>query len=125
PGVEDVAGTVLGAEGRVLGVGEPVRVRQGVEVVQVPVELVEAVQRRQVSVQIAEVVFAELAGGIAHRLEDGGGRDGLARHADAVAGPAPRRQAGPNGQLARDEVGATRGAARLGIVVGEYHALRR
>ena len=43
----------------------PVRVRHRVEVVQVAEELVEAVQRRQVFVEIAQVVLAELAGRIA------------------------------------------------------------
>ena len=41
----------------------------GVEVVQVAEELVEAVHRRQVLVAVAEVVLAELAGGVALRLQ--------------------------------------------------------
>ena len=61
-------------------------IRHGVEVVQVAEELVEAVQRRQELVQVAEVVLAELPGGVALRLERG--RDGacLGRHADVGAG---------------------------------------
>ena len=41
----------------------------GVEVVQVAVELVEAVHGRQVLVAVAEMVLAELAGGVAVRLQ--------------------------------------------------------
>jgi len=41
----------------------------GVEVIQVAEELVEAVQGGQVFVAVAEVVLAELAGGVALRLE--------------------------------------------------------
>ena len=101
PGVQHVARAVLRAEGRVLRIREPVRVRQGVEVVQVAVELVEAVQRRQVLVQVAEVVLAELPGGVALRLEGGGDRAGLVRHADVGAGLADGRQARAQGNLAR------------------------
>jgi hypothetical protein len=42
----------------------------GVEVVEVAEELVEAVVGRQVLVEVALVVLAELAGGVALRLED-------------------------------------------------------
>ena len=62
--VHQVARPVLVEEGRVRGEGVPERVRHGVEVVQVAEELVEAVQRRQELVQVAEVVLAELPGGI-------------------------------------------------------------
>ena len=69
------------------------------------------------------MVLAELAGLVAQRLQHGGERHGLVRHADIGAGLADRRQAGAQRQLAGDEVGAAGGAARLGIVVGEAHAL--
>src|SRR5262249_44795702 len=61
----------------------------GVEVVEVSIELVEAVYGRQEAVEVAEVVLAELTGGVAERLEQLGDRgilgleaDGRARHAD-------------------------------------------
>ena len=94
-----------------------------VEVIEIAEELVEAVHRRQELVVVAEVVLAELAGGVAHRLERR--RDGhrLRRHADRRAGLADRGHAGADRQLAGDEVGAARRAARLGVVVGEQHAL--
>ena len=76
--------------------------------VQVAEELVEAVQRRQELVQVAEVVLAELAGGVALRLEGGGDGAGLGRHADVGAGLADGRQARAQRDLAGDEVGPAR-----------------
>ena len=70
------------------------------------------------------MVLAELAGGVALRLERRGEGAGLGRHAHVGAGLADGRQAGAQRDLAGDEVGAARRAARLGVVVGEHHALR-
>ena len=94
-----------------------------VEVIEVAEELVEAVHRRQELVLVAEVVLAELAGGVAHALEGGRDGGGLGRKAGRRAGLADGRHAGADRQLAGDEVGAPRRAACLGIVVGEQHAL--
>ena len=63
---------------RIVGVG---RVLHRVEVIEVAEELVEAVHRRQELVQVAEVVLAELAGGVAHALERGGDGHGFRRQA--------------------------------------------
>ena len=123
PGVDQVARADLVAVGRIVREGVPVRIRHRVEVVEVAEELVEAVHRRQELVQVAEVVLAELPGGVALRLQRGGDGDGLGRHADVGAGLADGGHAGADRQLAGDEVGAARGAARLGVVVGEHHAL--
>ena len=57
----------------------------GVEVVEVAEELVEAVHRRQELVAVAEVVLAELAGGVALRLERGRDRRVLGLQADVGA----------------------------------------
>ena len=79
----------------------PLRLFFGIEVVQVAEELVEAVGGRQVLVLVAEMVLAELTGGIAERLQrlsDGDvaflQADRRARHADlgqAGAQAAPGR----------------------------------
>ena len=106
-----------------LRVGRVRRVFHRVEVIQVAEELVEAVHRRQELVVIAQVVLAELAGGVAHRLERGGDGHGLRRQAGGGAGLADGGHAGADRQLAGDEVRAARRAARLGVVVGEQHAL--
>ena len=123
PGVEHVARAdrVLRRR-RVVGVAG---VFHRVEVVEVAVELVEAVDRGQELVQVAQVVLAELAGGVAHRLQRRGDRRRLGRHADRRAGLADGRHAGADRELAGDEVRAARRAARLGVVVGEPHALGR
>ena len=94
-----------------------------VEVIEIAEEFVEAVHRRQELVEVAQVVLAELAGGVAHRLQHGGDGHGLGRQADRGAGLADRGHAGADRQLAGDEVGASRRATRLGVVVGEQHAL--
>ena len=92
--------------------------------VQVAEELIEAVQRRQVFVQVAEVVLAELAGGVAQGLERGGDRAGLSgMPTSAPAWPTVVRPV-RSGNSPGDEVRPARRAARLGVVVGEQHALR-
>ena len=128
--------------GRVVGVGRPAvdhvaradfvqqvlrivgmrRVFHRIEVIEVAEEFVEAVDGGQELIAIAEVVLAELAGGVALRFERGGDGAGLGRHAGLGARLADRGHAGADGQFARDEVRATRRATRLGVVVGEQHA---
>ena len=61
----------------------------GVEVIQVAVELVEPVHGRQVLVQVAEVVLAELSGGVTERLEQFG--DGRVLGGPADVGTRARR----------------------------------
>ena len=93
-----------------------------VEVIEVAEELVEAVDGGQELVEIAEVVLAELAGGIAHVLQRR--RDGhrFRRQADRGARLTDRGHAGADRKLAGDEGRPARRAARFGIVVGEEHA---
>ena len=95
----------------------------GVQVVEVAEELVEPVHGRQELVQVAEVVLAELAGGVAVVLEQfGDGRvfllqaDWRRRHADL-------REPGAERALAGDERRPAGRAALLGVVVGEDHPL--
>jgi hypothetical protein len=121
PAMHEIART--GFVDPILRVVEPVGVGHRVEVVEVAEELVEAVQGRQVFVEVAEMVLAELAGRVAERFQHGGKRARLGRHADIRTRLAHRGEAGPQGKLAGDEVRAPRGAACLGVVVGEAHAL--
>jgi hypothetical protein len=93
-----------------------------VEVIEVAKELIEAVHGWQKFIFVAEVVFAELAGGVTHGLERGRNRHGLRRYADGGTSLADRCHTGADRQFAGDEVGAARGAARLRIVIGEQHA---
>ncbi len=98
------------------------RIFHRIEVIEIAEEFVEAVHGRQEFVPVAEMVLAELAGGVAHRLEHG--RDGhrLGGNADRRAGLTDRGHAGADRQFAGDEVRAARRAARLGVIVGEQHA---
>ena len=106
---------------QVLRIVRMARVFHRVEVVEVAVELVEPVHGRQEFVAVAEVVLAELARGVAHRLQDGCQRDRLRRQAGRRAGLTHGRHAGADRQLAGDEVRAARRTARFGVVVGEQH----
>ena len=63
----------------------PFRLLFGVEVVEVAEELVEAVLGRQILVAVAEMVLAELAGGVAERLERLGDGDVALLQADRRA----------------------------------------
>ena len=95
----------------------------GVEVIEVAEELVEPVHRRQVLVQVAEVVLAELAGGVAERLEQFGDRRILSGPADVGAGYTDLAHPGAVHALPADERGAARRAALLAVGIGEPHAL--
>ena len=72
----------------------PLRLLLGVEVIEVAEELVEAVVGRQIFVAVAEVVLAELAGGVAERLERLRDGDVAVLEPDRRAGNADLAQAG-------------------------------
>ena len=108
---------------RILRIRWPVGVRQGVEVVQVAVKLVESVQGRQVLVQVSHVVLAELAGCVALSLECRGEGTRLGGHAHVGPSLTDGCQSSAQRNLARDEAGSARRAARFSIVVGEPHPL--
>ena len=92
--------------------------------VQVAEELIEAVHGRQIFVEIAKVVLAELPGCVALCLKGGGERYGLSREPHVGSGLSHRRQASADRQFTGNEVRPARRAARLSVVVGEAHALR-
>jgi hypothetical protein len=97
------------------------RILLGVQVVEVPEELVEPMDRRQELVPVAEVVLAELAGRIAERLEQLGDRRILGPEADRRRRDADLAQPGAEDALAGDEGGAPRRAALLAVRVREPH----
>jgi hypothetical protein len=92
-------------------------------VVKISKKFVEAVVGREHVVAVAEVVFSELAGDIALRLEQR--RDGgiFEFHALWRAGEADFRETGADGRLAGDEGRAAGGAGLLAIPIGEIRAL--
>src|SRR3990170_4495531 len=96
-----------------------------VEVVEIAEELVEPMHRRQMLVAVAEVVLAELARRIALCLEQVGDRRRPIRNALRRTRHAYGEQPGAERVLAEDERRAPRGAALLGVGVGEQCALLR
>ena len=125
PGVEDAPRAEPLPEGRVNGIILVLGLFLGVEVVEVAEELVEAVRGGKELVLVAEVVLAELAGGVPERFQQL--RDGrvLGLEPDVGAGHPDLGQAGPDRVLARDERGAPGRAALLAVVVGEGDPLVR
>ena len=112
-------------EFRILGIVGQLGFFLGVQVIEVAEEFVEAVHGRQEFVPIAQMVLAELAGGVAQRLEQfSNGRVFLLK-ADRGAGHADLGQARADRVLAGDEARAAGGAALLGVVVGEGHPFLR
>ena len=91
--LQHAARAELGAELGVLRVVGVLRLLLGIEVVEVAEELVEAVHGRQELVAVAEMVLAELAGGVALRLEQLGERRVLVRQPFLCAGQADLQQA--------------------------------
>ena len=106
--------------GRVVGMGG---IFHRIQVIEVAEELIEAVDGRQELVEVAQVVLAELARGIAHRFEDR--RDGRRLRGMPIGRTrlADGRHSRADRQLPGDEVGTSGRAARLGVIVGEQHPL--
>ena len=119
--VQHAARAELLAERRVLGIVAQLGLFLGVQVVEVAVELVEAVDRGQKFVAVAQVVLAELAGGVAVRLEQLGDRRVLLLEARAESRACRPWSARCEAVLAGDERRAAGRAALLGVVVGEDH----
>ena len=93
-------GSELLLECRILGIVGQFRFFFGVQVIEVAEELVEAVHGRQVFIPIAEMVLAELAGGVAERLQQFGDGRVFLLQADGGAGHADLGQAGADRVLA-------------------------
>ena len=112
----------LGPEPRILGVIRVLRLFLGVEMIEIAEEFVEAVYGRQIFVAVAEMVLAELPGGVAERLQ--GFRDAhvFGVKSDVRAGQPDLGQARSDRRLPGDEGRAPRGAALLAIPVGKQRA---
>ncbi len=90
-----------------------------------PKNLVEAVVGRQVLVQISEVVLAELAGGVPHRLQHLGDGGILRPQAEIGSGKTDLQQPSAETALTGDERGPPGSTAILAVGVGENHPLVR
>jgi len=104
----------------VAGVVWVFRLLFGVEVVEVAIELVKAMVARQEFVLVAQVVLAELAGGIAVGLEQLGNRRVFGLQAEVSAGETHFGQSGADWVLAGDKGRPPGCAALLGVIVGEF-----
>ena len=108
--------------GRLIDVGEAHPLHR-VEVIQVAPELLEAVRGRQRLGVVAQVVLAELAGGVAEVEQELGDRRGAGPQPGRAAGKLRRDHAGAQRMHAGEEGVAPGGAALLGVVVHEDRAL--
>ena len=81
--------------------------------VQIAEELIEAVRAGKIIVEVAEMVLAELAGGVAHRLQRRGNGRRLRRKANIGPGLTDRGHSGANRKFAGNESGAPRRALAL------------
>ena len=106
----------------ILGIVGQFRFFFGVQVIEIAKEFVESVHGRQVLVAIAEMVLAELAGGVAERLEHFGDGRVFRLKSDRGAGHADFGQSGAEWVLAADERRASSRTALLAVVVGERDA---
>ena len=103
----------------VLGIVRQFRLFLGVEVVEIAKKFVEPVHGRQIFVAVAEMVLAELTGGVAERLQHFGDGRVFRMQSDRRAGHADFGEAGADWVLTGDEARAAGCAALLAVPVGE------
>src|SRR5215472_17826898 len=96
----------------VLGIVRTLRLLLSVQVIEVAEELVKAVDGRQKLIAIAEVVLAELAGGVAQGLQELGDGGIFRLQTELRAGKSYLGEAGADRRLAGDE-GSAPGRATL------------
>src|SRR5690606_26750692 len=106
------------AEFGIVRVIRVLRLFLGIQVIEVAEKLVEASHRRQVLVHVAEVVLAELASGVAERLEQLRQRRVILMESPVLAGKADAEHPGPEGMLTSDERRAARRARLLTVGIG-------
>ena len=94
-----------------------------VQVVEVAPEFLEAVRRRQRSRMVAQMVLAELAGGVAEVEQEPGQRRRAGLQEGRAAGQLRRDHAGAQRRHAGEEGGAPGRAALLGVVGHELRTL--
>src|SRR4051794_39842976 len=122
--VKHTAGSELLSEFGVFGIVGQLRLFLGVEVVEIAEEFIEAMYGGQEFIPIPQMVFGELAGGVAKWLEKVGDCRVFLLQSNRGSGHADLGQARADRVLTGDEAGATGGAALLGIIVGESHPPR-
>ena len=121
-GLEHAARAELCPVRRVLRVVRQFRLFLGIEVVEVAEEFVEAVDRGQCLVAIADVILAELAGRVAHVAQEAADRGILLADAHRRAREPNLAQPGADDVLAREKRRTSRGARLFAVVVQEPNA---
>src|SRR5690606_28396883 len=124
-GMDDTAWAIVLAEVREVLFWEVVvhlRLFLGIEMIEIAEELIEAVIGRQHVIKVAEMVLAELAGGIALVLQGPSYSECLFGHADGRARDANLRQTSAQNALTGDEGGAAVHARMLPIRIEEHDA---
>jgi hypothetical protein len=115
--LEYAARAELGPVGRILRVIRQLWFFFGIEVVEVAEELVEAVDRGQTFVAIADVILAELTRRVTQILEQTADRRIKLAHAHRRAGKADFGHAAANAMLAREKGGPTGRAGLLCVIL--------
>ena len=116
---QDAARTEAELELQILRIVRVLGLVLGIEVIEVAKKLVEAMDRGQELVAVAEMVLAELPGHIAERLEQLGERRILVGKAFLSSWQSHLQQARPHRALAGDECGSAGSARLLAVIVGE------
>src|SRR5262245_2195965 len=106
----------------ILGIVDALRLLFGVEVIEIAEELVEAVGGREELVTVAQVVLAELAGGVAQGFQQLGNRRVFRAQSEVGPGQAHLGQTSADRRLPGEERGAAGGATLLTVPVGEHRA---
>jgi hypothetical protein len=120
--IEHAARTELLAERGIFRIVRQLGLFFRVEVIEVAVELVEPMHRREELVPIAEMILADLRRRISERLQQRGDGWILLLQARRRTRQADLGHSGSETRLAGDERRAARRAALLGVGVGEHHA---
>src|ERR1035438_7210967 len=113
------AGSELLVKGGILRVVRIFRLFLGVEVIKVSVKFIEAVDGWQKFVSVAEVVLANLSGGVSERLEQFGDCWVFLLQSKRRTRQPDGQQARTKRMLPRNKRGTPRRAALLSIVIGE------
>ena len=98
------------------------RLLRSVQVIEGAVELVKAVEGRQVFVLVSQVVLPELAGSVPQWFKQRCNCGIFLLHAEVGSRHSHLAEAGAKNTLAHDESCTASGAALLGVVVGEYRS---
>src|SRR5262249_42538414 len=120
--VHHAARPILRTESWVFWIVRQLRLFFGVQMVEIAVELIEAVHRGKELVSVAKMVLAELPGRVAERLEQRGDRWVFLLQPQCGAGQAHLGHTCPKSRLAGDERCATGGATLLTVIIREHHA---